>query len=326
MKRIVLFDTSVGSLNQGDNIIMRAVRENLHSILHDNFVMTLPTHTPCFYPFQEKMENKRFNILSNADYKFICGTNMINYNMKEKFPNWNTYSWNCKEYTDCILLGVGNTGVKDDLKVSKATKTVLEKILSKEFVHSARDEKTSNILKELGFNALNTGCPTTWYLTPDFCESINKTKRQNAVFTLTDYLQDFVYDQKLIDELKKNYEKVYFWPQGSGDYEYFCKLKNTEEIIVISPDVNSYEYVLNNGDVDYIGTRLHAGIFAMQCRVRAFILGVDNRALDMAKTFGINCIKREELENFSAIVEKEHLTKVNIHIKEIEEWKAQFLK
>ncbi|WP_026493684.1 polysaccharide pyruvyl transferase family protein [Butyrivibrio sp. XPD2002] len=324
MKRIVLFDTSVGSLNQGDNIIMKAVRDNMSSILKNNFVITLPTHTPCFYPFQGKEENKRFNLFSNADYKFICGTNMINYQMKERFPNWNTYSWNCNEYANSILLGVGNTGVKDDLEVSKDTKKVLSKILSKEYIHSTRDEKTKKIIEKLGYKALNTGCPTTWYLTPDFCEKINTEKKPNAVFTLTDYLQDEIYDQKLIDGLNSNYEKVYFWPQGSGDYEYFCSLKNTDNIIVISPDIFSYKDVLNNGDVDYIGTRLHAGIFAMQHKVRAFILGVDNRALDMATTFGINCIARSELDKLEEIVNKKHITAVNIHLNEINQWKAQF--
>ena len=325
MKRIVLFDTSVGSLNQGDNIIMKAVRENLEPILKDNFVMTLPTHTPCFYRAQEKLENKRFRVLSQADYKFVCGTNIINYNMKEKYPNWNTYLKNCDEYKNCVLLGVGNTGVKADLEVSTATEKILKKILSKEYIHSARDEKTKKIIEKLGFKALNTGCPTTWYLTPEFCKSINKTKSKNAVFTLTDYRQNLKYDQKLIDELNKNYENVYFWPQGSGDYDYLCQLKNTADVIVISPDLASLEEVLNNCEVDYIGTRLHAGIFAMQHRVRSFILGVDNRSRDMAQTFGINCISRKELDKFNAIIDREYETKVNIHTNEIEMWKSQFI-
>ena len=324
MKNIVLFDTSVGSLNQGDNIIMKAIRENMSDILSDNFVITMPTHTPCFYKFQEKEENKRFFFTKQCDYKFICGTNMINYNMKEKWPNWNTYEWNCKEYENSILLGVGSTGVSEKGEVSKNTEKALKKILSTEYIHSTRDEKTKITLEKLGYRALNTGCPTTWYLTEEFCSQINTKKKDGVVFTFTDYLANQKYDQMLIDKLKKNYDRVYFWPQGSGDYKYFQMLQNTEGIQVISPDIYSYSEILNQ-DVDYIGTRLHAGIFAMQHKVRAFILGVDNRANDMATTFGINCITREELEELERIVNGEHVTAVNIHEKEILQWKQQFL-
>lgn len=324
MKNIVLFDTSVGSLNQGDNIIMKSIRENMKDILDCNFVITMPTHTPCFYPFQEKNENKRFSFTANSDYKFICGTNMINYNMKEKWPNWNTYVWNCKEYANSILLGVGTTGIGADGEVSVHTKKALEKILSKEYIHSTRDEKTKMTLEKLGYKALNTGCPTTWYLTKEFCKQIETKKSDKVVFTLTDYLTDEKYDQLLIDKLVDNYKMVYFWPQGSGDYAYFKSLKNTEKIQVISPNIYAYSEVLQQG-VDYIGTRLHAGIFAMQHKVRAFILAVDNRAQDMAMTFGINSILRDELENLQTLVEKEHITQVNIHEAEIQQWKNQFI-
>ena len=95
----------------------------------------------------------------------------------------------------------------------------------------------------------------------------------------------------------------------------------------MSPNIYAYSEVLQQG-VDYIGTRLHAGIFAMQHKVRAFILAVDNRAQDMAMTFGINSILRaleDELENLKTLVEKEHITQVNIHEAEIQKWKNQFV-
>ena len=80
-----------------------------------------------------------------------------------------------------------------------------------------------------------------------------------------------------------------------------------------------------NEEVDYIGTRLHAGIFAMQHKVRSFILEVDNRSQDMAETFGINCIMREDFKNLEKMINQKHVTDVNIHEKEILQWKKQFL-
>ena len=40
----------------------------------------------------------------------------------------------------------------------------LKKSLSSEYIHSTRDELTARYLRELGHQAINTGCPTTWGL------------------------------------------------------------------------------------------------------------------------------------------------------------------
>lgn len=324
MKNIVLFDTSVGSLNQGDNIIMKAIKENIKDILENNFVVTMPTHTPCFYKFQEKNENKRFAHIKNCDYKFVCGTNIINYDMKGKWPNWNIYIKNCMEYCGSVLIGAGSSGIPENYEVSSYTKKILNKILSRDYVHSTRDEKTKKVLENMGFKAINTGCPTMWNLTKKFCEEINKTKLDSVIFTFTDYLPDTVYDQLLIDKLKENYDNVMFWPQGSKDYQYFMSKRNINGIKVISPDIYSFSDALNAG-ADYIGTRLHAGIFAMQHKMRAFILGVDNRSIDISKNFGINVIMRSELDNIGSIINRDYTTLVDIYEERIAEWKRQFL-
>ena len=52
MKSIVVFDTSVGSLNKGDEIIMGSCKAALEPILDGNFYFTMPTKSPAFNWYQ----------------------------------------------------------------------------------------------------------------------------------------------------------------------------------------------------------------------------------------------------------------------------------
>ena len=53
----------------------------------------------------------------------------------------------------------------------------------------------------------------------------------------------------------------------------------------MSPTLEAFDNLLESEiDLDYIGTRLHAGIRAIQKKRRSIIIGVDNRALEMQKT------------------------------------------
>ena len=62
----------------------------------------------------------------------------------------------------------------------------------------------------------------------------------------------------------------------------------------------------------------------MQHKVRSIILIVDNRAKDMAKTYGINAIERDS--NISKHINSEFETKVQINEQAIKLWKSQFLR
>ena len=61
-------------------------------------------------------------------------------------------------------------------------------------------------LDSMGIKAINTGCPTTWTLTPEHCCEIPIKKADNVVFTLTDYNQDTKNDPLLIELLLDNYK------------------------------------------------------------------------------------------------------------------------
>lgn len=322
MKKVIIFDTASASLNKGDEIIMQSARKELHEIVNDSFVVSIPTHTPAFHWYQTTNANPKVKFMKDVNLKFVCGSNLLYTNMLRPWPNWNINIFNSKPIRGSILLGVG-CGVNSK-KLNFYTKKLYTSVLSKEYVHSVRDDKTKSILENIGFNAINTGCPTLWSLSPELCNEIPTKKTNSVVFTLTDYSRDIDSDQKLINILKENYEKIYFWPQGSGDYEYFNTFENLSGIEVIPPTVEEFSSILNN-DIDYVGTRLHGGIYGMKHRRRSIIIAVDHRAREMNKSYNINCLERKEIDKLSQLINSEFTTSVNLNNENIKQWIKQFV-
>ena len=204
---------------------------------------------------------------------------------------WHKY-FNCKYYKNSIAIGCGSdTNAK---KMDLYTKSMYKKIFSKEYIHSVRDERTKRLLESIGVKAINTGCPTLWGFTPELCKEIPRKKADKVVFTLTFYNKDLEVDQKLIDILNKNYKEIYFWVQGSEDLEYLNSFNGIKNIKIVNPTLDAYRELLEKGDIDYVGTRLHAGIYAMKHKVRSIILAIDNRARDMSETYNINTIDKKK--------------------------------
>lgn len=323
MKNYVLFDVAEGTQNLGDYIIMKCIMEEMEYLFSDKYITHYSTHTPIARLYQNFRRNMQSRACGNANKKFLCGASTIKNSLFRICPDWNINVFNIKYYKDCITIGVGmdmNSSYFDPY-----TKYIYKRILNKNFIHSVRDERTKQFFDRLGLKAINTGCPTIWGLTSDLCKQIPKEKTENVVFTLTFYDKDNVKDQKLIDILKNNYKKIYFWVQGSEDYEYFLSLKNTDGIEVISPSLDAYEKVLNQDDVEFVGTRLHAGIFALKHKKRSIIISIDNRAEDMAKTYHLHTIKRTEIEKLDDKINSSFSTNIKINIDGIKKWKKQFL-
>ncbi len=324
MKKMCIFDTATGSMNIGDQIIMNAFEKEMQDIINQNFCIRISTHTPICHFYQDLSINPMINYLQNCDFKFIAGTNILLKNMMLPLTQWNINSFNCKGYKNVILVGCGlNSNSK---KTNLYTKRLYKRILSKEYTHSVRDEETKIFLESLGFKAINTGCPTIWSITPDMCKKIPTKKSKNVIFTLTDYAKDKEQDQKLINILIKEYKKVYFFPQGANDEEYLNEFSNRKDIIILKPNLQSFSDALLNNNCDYVGTRLHAGIFAINHQVRSIIIIVDNRARDMSKSYNFNCIERKSLDNLSTLINSKFDTSININKQNIEIFKNQFRK
>lgn len=319
MENIVLLDTSVASLNKGDEIIMKCVRHHLRDLTKNANVLSLPTHVSPFHWYQVARGSNRVRLYDNAKYKFVCGTNLLTMDMLTHFPQWNINIFNCGPLKGSILLGVG-AGKGD--KIGRYTKMLYKKVLSHEYIHSVRDQRTKEFVEEMGFRALNTGCATLWSLTPEFCKQIPTKKSEAVIFTLSDH-RDIEKDQLLIDLLNKNYTSIYFWIQGIADLDYFKSLKNINSIKIVSPSVEEYEKILDT-DVDYVGTRLHAGIFAMRHKKRSIIIAIDERAQGMSRTYNLNTIDRSGIHNLEKMITSEIITDVNVNFDTVQTWLDQF--
>ena len=149
-------------------------------------------------------------------------------------------------------------------------------------------------------------------------------KAENVVFTLTDYGKDKQYDQMLIDALKRHYKNVYFWIQGVFDLEYFETFENTDGIELVPPSVDAFSEVLSRPDIEYVGTRLHAGMFAMQHKKRTIILAIDNRVRDMKKVYDLHVIERKEIEKLDDMIESTLPTDIRLKQENIDLWLSQF--
>ena len=199
--------------------------------------------------------------------------------------------------------------------------------MNSKYYHSVRDDKTKCFIESLGLKAINTGCVTMWSLTEEHCNSIPDIKGNNAIFTLTGYKPDKINDKKMIDIILDNYDKVYFWPQSIGDMGYLRSLKVLEkDIIVVNPNLCAYEKLLDRGNIDYIGTRLHGGICALQHKCRSIIVSIDNRAEDMNSKNNLRCIKRENIEHELPFRINEKMpTSIVVDFELVQKWKEQFL-
>lgn len=322
MKKILLLDTSIGTSNIGDFIIMECVRKELAPILSENFVYNMPTHLPAFNSFAVFRNSLAVQNYANADWKFAGGSNLLVKDLKTHYPQWNIHPYDSAPLNGTILVGVG-AGAGE--YTNNYTTKLYNKVLNHEYFHSVRDERSKiYVEKELGLKAINTGCVTMWMLTPEFCKSIPKKKVDAAIITLTARPELNLNEQKMIDIVKKNYSKVYCWIQGDLDLDYYNKFKNTDGIQLIPPNKDAYEHILNTEDLDYIGTRLHGGIYAMRHKKRAIIIAIDERAKEIHKGNNLNCLSINEIDQLDELINSEIETKVSMPFDEIERWKSQF--
>lgn len=321
MKNILILDTSCGSLNKGDEIIMECVRKELNFVLKDNFELNLPTHIASFHWYQVARRLARIRTYEDCKFKFVGGTNLLVKNMFTYYPQWNINLMNCRPFTGSVLVGVGaGAGESSNLY----TRLLYRKILSHEYTHSVRDERSKEYVESLGLKAINTGCVTMWIFTPDFCRQIPVQKENNVVFTLTATNKADPKDQILIDILLKMYQNVYFWPQGHADYAYLRSMKRTESIHVIQATKKAYDHFLRNHRTDYVGTRLHGGIYAMRHQKRAVILAIDERALGIHQSNHLNCITKERIGELEDYLAGSIVTDVKMPFDRISLWKKQF--
>ena len=166
-----------------------------------------------------------------------------------------------KVMNNICLLGVGMQSIDLEHDMSEYSKKLLKYMLNPKIIHSVRDDETKKALENIGIkNVINTSCPTMWALTPEHCKKISSKKSDIVVTTVTGYMKDPDKDVKMLEILKNNYAEVYIWIQGQYDYEYLESIVDLREFKIIPPSLVELDKVLKKDNVEYIGTRLHAGI------------------------------------------------------------------
>lgn len=319
-QNIGILNTSIATENAGDFVIMDSAMKELMPIAAGANFYHFPTH--------EKLSSTSYGIQSIIDFNIACGTNLLHAHMGF-IRQWNISLRDCFRMKPVVLMGVGwRSQAKRNPDLY--TRWVLKKILSGAHQHSVRDSYSLNKLKSCGItNVINTGCHTLWCLTEDHCHNIPRKKGTDVVLTLTDYSKNPELDSQLVRTALEEYEKVYFWSQGSKDVKYIQELGLQDRLIMLPNNLLSYDRILSDKSIslDYIGTRLHGGIRALQHSRRSIIVGVDHRANVMGADFHLPVIDRysdnKELVN---LIKKPMVIDVQLPLQNIARWKNQFLK
>lgn len=165
-----------------------------------------------------------------------------------------------------------------------------------------------------------------WRFTPSFCKSIPSTKAKSVITSVTDYRKDMDADNAMLRILDRNYDTIYIWLQGKKDLEYLSTL-NVPDHSVIIDSIDAFDEKLVSGEIDYVGTRLHAGIYALNHQVRSIIIGVDNRSLEIASDTRLPVIDRSRMNvELEDRIRSDWKTMIQLKQKNIDSFIQQFKK
>lgn len=325
--KIVILDPSMRnhqgkpSINLGDVIIREAIDRFMESVFRGATVHRLSTH--------QYLEECHYDLIEQSDFVFIGGTNLLSSDV-ETYNQWklSDHFQRSPRIKNVILFGVGWWQYQD--RPTNNTTEFYNAILSKSWIHSARDSYTVMKLADMGIqNAVNTSCPTVWGL--NGIEPNRKdTTCQNCIFTLTDYYRNPLSDTRLIEIILSSYrEKIFFFPQGSEDLNYINTLEifdtNRSRIQVLAHSIEALDDCIHAGKINYIGTRLHTGTRCLQTGIDSLIVAVDNRATEIGKDINLPVVNREELFRVEEWIAGERIFRpISLPMLDIELWKGQF--
>ena len=303
-------DPSISSRNTGDLIIRESVLDILRQAGVEGDVIALPT--------QRSMTSHELEAATNCTRFFIGGTNLLSSNM----PWYRQWKVGLRELRvlrkKVVLLGVGWWQYQGP--PNTFTRWALNELLAPDFSHAVRDRWTSNQLARLGLKATFTACPTMWSLPA--CPETRSTRGERVVITLTDYNRAPAADRALVDLARQMYDSLVFWPQGSRDARY-CSIL-VSDIEQLPAGLPALDKALSDSCTDFLGTRLHAGIRALQHGRRATIVAIDNRAQEIARDTNLPVIQRSLPAAARNLVLQQRSLRLTLPREEIERWRLAF--
>ncbi len=148
------FDTSVVSRNFGDQIIRQSIIDVLDQIVPNLRILTSYTHeTPGW---------KTARLAQRSELNIIGGTNCLT-GQRLRYSMWKIGIPSLLLGVRYILLGVG--WYRHNNKPNLISSAIYRCALSRQYIHSCRDDYTTKVVRSMGLQAINTGCPTMWGLT-----------------------------------------------------------------------------------------------------------------------------------------------------------------
>jgi polysaccharide pyruvyl transferase WcaK-like protein len=321
MSKICLLDPGIEnnlgspSSNLGDLIIQESVNREVKKIFGDQELIRFST--------QEYLDYESIKIIKNSSIVLVGGTNILSSKMNE-YRQWKISFLNAAMLKDAILLGVGWWQYQE--KPNLYTQSLLKMALCRRVNHSVRDSYTKDQLNKIGIrNVINTGCPTMWPLLEMRPEEFSERKAESALLMLTDYNKDPLLDRKLIEILLSQYKNVYFWPQGRDDLKYAKSFELPLTFLEHSFEELSI-FVESQTSFDYIGTRLHGGVYCLRSGRRSLIIEIDNRAREIAKDTGLQTAERDAFPFIENWIKESKKPTISLDHEAISQWRNQFIR
>lgn len=306
---IAVLDPSLATDNLGDEVIYQAVEAEIFRLFPGCFPHRIATH--------ERMSLRSYKYLRRAERVFVAGSNLLP-------PDGGQWRLRKRDLLACRSAIIAGAGWQHDSTVfTRHRDKLLRAFVDSAALHSVRDEAARRNMQALGLRVANTSCPTLWQLTPEACAAIPVKKAPDAVVTVTAYRQKPEADRAFLDAVTKRYRKVWFYSQMADDAPHIEKL-GFGHLARVPCSTAAFTHILKNEDVDYIGSRLHGGIRALQCGKRSLVLQVDNRARDIALHVNLPSLPVEDSSGIAAWIETPAPTDIRLPQADIDAWRAQF--
>src|SRR5262245_17263574 len=190
---------------------MEAVRQQIADLFPDCMTFYITSH--------EWMGPHSRRLIREAAWAISGGTSLLSSRMWFR-SSWRVTPIDALAGLNVILLGAGWHQYQH--APDPYSRWMLRRLLSRRHLHSVRDDYTRRMLASIGLtNAVNTGCPTAWPLTPAHCARLPRQKADSVVTTVNSYagLRDPAADRRLLGTLSAHYRTVYLWIQTHTDHE-----------------------------------------------------------------------------------------------------------
>jgi Polysaccharide pyruvyl transferase len=275
---IGLLDTSISSNNIGDKIIV----ESIKAILKDIGIeapISLPTHEP--------WKIKEFKHVKGIKYWILCGTNALNSHHFFKVNSQWRLNLSQVPFLRNKVIGLGLGWWQYQGNLDFPTALLYRTIFKDDFLHSMREDYAVKKFERIGINSAFTSCPTMWNLPSRF-----DARRDGVVTAVTFYRKDKKSDKQLFDLLREVYGNVMLFAQSAEDIRYIKKL--SVDLGSVLTNLEEFREKLQEG-YGYLGTRLHAGIYALQHGRQAIVVAKDNRAIELSRGTNLQIVLPENL-------------------------------